>query len=425
MIDELSRRHALQTMAAGGLTFWLPGLTAKAANKRSSERPKSLITLFMAGGMSQLETWDPHPGTSGGGEVGAIPTSQSGLKISEFLPQMAEQMHDVTTIRSLTSMEGDHARGASFVKTGYRLDPTLTYPSLGAIAAHQMPCPDLEIPAHICMGTDSTFPRGGYLGNQFDAFRVFNPGSSVTNLKSDVSVSRQDRRTQALDLMSDRFAANRPGAMKETMHADTVERAFTMMSSEQLRAFEIDKVPAEIKAAYGDTRFGRGCLVARQLVETGVRSVEVSLNGFDTHVNNHEGQKTQAEILDPAFSTLLNDLRERDLLDSTVVLCITEFGRTPEVNAAGGRDHWPHWFSCVVAGGGFQKGLVVGETSGEKPRSMKPKPTPRDPVKIPELYATILKTMGINDQEEIMTAVGRPIRLADAEATSRLLLQPR
>jgi len=224
--------------------------------------------------------------------------------------------------------------------------------------------------------------------------------------------------------MSDRFQANRPGAMKETMHADTVDRAFTMMSSEQLRAFEIDKVPTELKAAYGDSRFGRGCLVARQLVETGVRSVEVSLNGFDTHVNNHEGQKTQADILDPAFSTLLNDLRERDLLDSTVVLCITEFGRTPEVNAAGGRDHLPHWFSCVVAGGGFRKGLVVGETSGEKPRSMKPKPKPQDPVTIPELEATILKTMGINDQEEIMTAVGRPIRLADAEATSRLLLEP-
>lgn len=423
MIDELSRRHALQTMAAGGLTFWLPGLTAKAASKRSSERPKSLITLFMAGGMSQLETWDPHPHTSGGGDVKAISTSLSGLEISEFLPQMAEQMHEVTTIRSLTSMEGDHARGASFVKTGYRLDPTLQYPSLGAIAAHQLPCPELEIPAHICMGTDSAFPRGGYLGNQFDAFRVFNPGSSVTNLKSEVSVLRQDKRTQALDLMSRRFAANRPGAMKETMHADTVDRAFKMMSSEQLRAFEIDKVPAEVKAAYGDSRFGRGCLVARQLVETGVRSVEVSLNGFDTHVNNHEGQKTQADILDPAFSTLLQDLRDRDLLDSTVVLCITEFGRTPEVNAAGGRDHWPHWFSCVVAGGGFRKGLVVGETSGEKPRSMKPKPKPQNPVSIPELYATILKTMGINDQEEIMTAVGRPIRLADAEAKSQLLLE--
>ena len=137
-----------------------------------------------------------------------------------------------------------------------------------------------------------------------------------------------------------------------------------------------------------------------------------------------KGRRRRRKFWTPLFSTLLNDLRERDLLDSTVVLCITEFGRTPEVNAAGGRDHWPHWFSCVVAGGGFRRGLVVGETSGEKPRSMKPKPKPRDPVTIPELYATILKTMGINDQEEMMTPVGRPIRLADAEATSRLLLEP-
>lgn len=422
MSHQLSRRHAVQTMAAGGLAFWLPTLTANAAEQRSIERPKSLITLFMAGGMSQLETWDPHPGTSGGGEVKAIKTSQPGLSISEFLPRMAEQMHEVTTIRSLTSMEGDHARGASFVKTGYRLDPTLKYPSLGAIVARTTPCPELEIPAHICVGTDSTFPRGGYLGNQFDAFRVFDPGRSVTNLKSDVSPNRLDKRTAALKMMSSQFGAHRPGAMKETMHANNVERALTMMSSKQLKAFEIDQAPDAVRQAYGDTRFGRGCLVARQLIETGVRAVEVSLNGFDTHVNNHEGQKTQADILDPALSTLLNDLRDRDLLDSTVVLCISEFGRTPEVNAAGGRDHWPHWFSCVVAGGGFQRGLVVGETSGDKPRTMKPKPKPKDPVTIPELYATILTAMGIDEQEEIMTPVGRPIRLADAEPQSRFLI---
>lgn len=422
MPHQLSRRHAMQTMAAGGLTFWLPTLSAQAAEQRSSERPKSLITLFMEGGMSQLETWDPHPGTSAGGEVQAIKTSQPGLEISEFLPQMAEQMHDVTTIRSLTSMEGDHARGTSFVKTGYRLDPTLKYPSLGAIAARTVPCPDLEIPAHVCIGTNSVFPRGGYLGNQFDAFRVFDPGRSVTNLKSDVPANRLDRRTASLNLMADRFSANRPGAMKETMHANNLSRALTMMSSKQLKAFEIDQAPAAVRQAYGDNRFGRGCLVARQLIETGVRAVEVSLSGFDTHINNHEGQKSQTDMLDPAFSTLLNDLRERDLLDSTIVLCISEFGRTPEINATAGRDHWPHWFSCVIAGGGFRKGLVVGQTPSEKPGTMKPKPKPDDPVTIPQLYATIMKSMGIDDQEEVMTPVGRPIRLADAEPQARLLI---
>lgn len=421
--EHLSRRHALQTMAAGSLAFWLPTLSARQIAQRAQERPKSLITLFMAGGMSQLETWDPHPGASGGGEVSAIKTSLPGLQISEFLPQMAEQMHEVTLIRSLTSMEGDHARGASFVKTGYRLDPTLKYPALGAIAARQLKAPGLEIPSHVCIGTDSAFPRGGYLGNQFDAFRVFNPGRSVTNLKSDVSARRLDRRSDALDMMAKRFQAQRPGAMKETMHENNVERAFRMMSSEQLKAFEIDKVPKAVREAYGDTRFGRGCLVARQLVETGVRAVEVTLSGFDTHVNNHEGQKTQAEILDSAFSTLLNDLRERDLLESTVVLCITEFGRTPMVNAAGGRDHWPHWFSCVAAGGGFRKGLVMGETSGEMPRAMKPKPKPIDPVTVPQLYATVLKTLGIDSQEEVMTPVGRPIRFADDEPFAKLLLE--
>ena len=159
----------------------LAPVSAKAASKRGADRPKSLITLWMNGGMSQLETWDPHPGTEIGGNVKAIQTTVDGLEVSDFLPQMAQQMHEVCLIRSLTSLEGDHARGASYVKTGYRLEPTLVYPSLGAIAAHQLPDATVEIPQHVSLGGDNFFPRGGYLGNEWDAFRVFDPGRSVIN----------------------------------------------------------------------------------------------------------------------------------------------------------------------------------------------------------------------------------------------------
>lgn len=426
MLKLMSRRQSLKFLSALGVWFSLPAMSARAAAKRRSERPRSLITLWMNGGMSQLETWDPHSGTPSGGEVQSIRTTLPELSISEFLPQMAEQMHDVTLIRSLTSLEGDHARGAAYVKTGYRLEPTLVYPSLGSIAAHELPDPSVEIPQHVSLGADSFFPRGGYLGNEWDAFRVFDPGRSLTNLSAGVTDQRMQARRRGLDLVSQQFRNARPGSDRTTLHTDTIQRALQMMTSEQLKAFELTEEPKAVQQAYGDSRFGRGCLVARRLIEVGVRSVEVSLNGFDTHVNNHEGQKTQAQILDPAFATLLTELRDRDLLDSTVVLCISEFGRTPQINPAGGRDHWPHWFSCVVAGGGFQKGLVLGQTPAvvnaqNQNETESKRPVPKDPITVPELYATIMRTMGIDSEKEIITPIGRPIRFADALPVARLL----
>ena len=197
-----------------------------------------------------------------------------------------------------------------------------------------------------------------------------------------------------------------------------------MMSSEQLEAFRLDNESASIKAAYGDTAFGRGCLVARRLVEVGVRSIEVNLSGFDTHVANHSGHITQCKILDPAIATLIQELRDRDLLESTIVLCISEFGRTPRINAAQGRDHWPNWFSCLIAGGGFREGVVIGETPHdviEGKESDGKLTLPEKPVLVPELYATIMATMGIDFRKEILTPIGRPIRFADALPAAYLL----
>lgn len=420
----ISRRNVLSAMSALGLSLSMPAMTLQSATRRRSERPKSLITLWMGGGMSQLESWDPHPGTPSSHELNAIDTTVDGLQVSELLPQMAEHMHHTTVIRSMTSEEGDHERGTFFVKTGYRLDPTLTYPALGAIAASQLPDPAVEIPQHICLGTDRFWPGGGYLGNEWDAFRVFNPGRSQANLKAPVKDERQQQRLSGLEVLNRSFRRGRPTADRATLHQKTMHDALRMMSSEQLQAFRLDDEPHAVLAAYGDSRFGRGCLVARRLVETGVRAIEVSLDGFDTHAANLEGHRTQLEILDPAFATLLQDLADRDLLESTIVLCIGEFGRTPQINPAEGRDHWPHWFSCVAAGGGFRSGHVVGSTPGGIPKrrgSKGPKPRPDDPVTVPQVYATILKTMGIPWDEEVMTSVGRPMRFTDADPLDSLL----
>ena len=422
--ETISRRHLLHTMSALGLTLSMPAMSTQAAARRRTERPKSVITLWMGGGISQLESWDPHPGTPSSDDLRAINTSVEGLRISEFLPQMADQMHRTTVIRSLTSEEGDHERGTFFVKTGYRLDPTLTYPALGAIAASELPDPTVEIPQHICLGTDQFWPQGGYLGNEWDAFRILDPGHSQMNLKSAVTDARLASRMHGLDILSRVFRHGRPAAESSTLHEKTTQDALRMMSSEQLRAFELSDEPILVRAAYGDSRFGRGCLIARRLVETGVRAVEVSLDGFDTHVANLSGHQSQLAMLDPAFATLLQDLANRDLLDSTVVLCIGEFGRTPQINPASGRDHWPVWFSCVVAGGGFRAGHVVGATPGEIPdrrRPGRPKPRPSDPVTVPQLYATILKTMGIQWDKEIMTPSGRPTSFTKSEPLASLL----
>lgn len=414
-----TRRDVLAALSALGISISLPAMDARAATRRGSERTPSLITLWMAGGMSQLETWDPHAGSASGGEVTELATSVPGIRISSLLPQMAEQMDACLLIRSLTSREGDHERGTQYVKTGYRPEPTLKYPALGAIAAHELPDAGVEIPSHVSLAADNLFAKGGYLGNEWDAFRIFDPGGNLSNLRSGVSDESMQLRLEGLHVVSQRFARQRQWSVPQTLHQETIDRALTMMSSEQLKAFQIDDEPAELKAAYGDTRFGRGCLVARRLVETGVRAVEVTLNGFDTHVSNHTGHVTQCGILDPALASLLQDLRKRDLLESTIVLCISEFGRTPSINPADGRDHWPNWFSCLVAGGGFRSGAVIGETPGALPSDNPPAPI--DPVTIPQLYATILAVMGIDSSRELMTPIGRPMRLTDADPLSRLL----
>jgi hypothetical protein len=298
----------------------------------------------------------------------------------------------------------------------------VVHPALGAILARELPNEAIEIPQHVSLasGNGMVVPRGGYLGDEYDAFRIFEPGDNVGNMQSGVSDERQDRRLAGLDIVSQTFRRGRRISVENTLHQHVIERALTMMSSEQLAAFEIEDETRETVDRYGDSRFGRGCLVARRLVESGVRSIQVVLEGFDTHVANFSGHETQAEQLDPGFAALIHDLVERDLLESTIVLCIGEFGRTPRINGGEGRDHWPNGFSCVVGGGGLNSGLVIGETDPDAQQadtSIKP----ADPIEVPDLYATILHQMGVAYEEELMTPIGRPLALCQGSAIGRLL----
>lgn len=419
--QPVTRRSVLQLAAGLGVSFSLPALDLLAAKKRGSERATSMILLWMNGGPSQLESWDPHPGTEIGGPTSVIKTAMKGLEIGADYPYMAEEIQHLSVIRSLVSKEGDHERGTYFVKTGYRPDPTTQHPSLTALLSQQLPDSKVEIPQHISLGGGQWPARGGYLGNQYDAFRIFEPGRNIQNLRSAVDNKRQKQRVNSLEIVSGAFANRRRIRFDDTVSEKTrleksLERARVMMNSDQLKAFKIDTETAETKSRYGDSRFGRGCLVARRLVETGVRSVEVTLNGFDSHANNFESQSARAKDLDPAFAALIQDLRTRDLLESTIVLCIGEFGRTPRINGLDGRDHWPTGFSCVIGGGGLNNGLVIGKTDPTGKEK-----DPEDPIRVQDLYATILHRMGLDPAEELMTPIGRPMAMADGQPIERLL----
>jgi len=412
----LNRRTVLQLGAACGLSYLLPPLDLQAAKKRGKDRQKSLIVLWMGGGPSQLETFDPHPGTKIGGEVTSIKTRVPELEISNLLPQVAEEIEHLNVIRSMMSKEGDHERGTYMLKTGYRPDPTLRHPTLGAIVEHELPKNGVEIPRHVTLGQTEWPMWGGFLGAEHDAFKVYDPGIALYNMEHDRPEDSQKRRLENLSVLEQTFQQGRRLQSKKTLHQDAINRALKMMSSEQLRAFKIDSEPEAIRQAYGDTSFGRGCLVARRLVEEGVRSVEVSLGGWDSHALNMKNQSANAKVLDPAFATLIKDLRERDLLDSTVVLWIGEFGRTPAINPADGRDHWPTGFSCVVGGGGLRSGLVLGKTD---PNNIKK--VPESPVEVPDLYATILQTLGVDYAKEMITPIGRPMTFSAGKPISQLL----
>lgn len=410
------RRRWLVSSSALGLAACLPPLPARAAARRGRERKKSLVAIWLAGGPSQLETFDPHPGTRIGGPTEDIPTRLADARIAREYPRLADVLDRFSLVRSLVSKEGDHERGLYAVKTGYRPDPTLVHPALGAIVAHELPAPGLELPAFVALGGGQFPSRGGYLGATLDPYRVFVPGMNGQNLAPHVPPPRQERRLRALSTLTRSFEEGRSEAVRATLHEHTLAEAITLMNSAQLAAFSVADEPQRVRDAYGDTPFGRGCLVARRLVETGVRSVEVTLGGFDTHAENFTGHAAQARILDPALAALVTDLEERDLLASTAVLVCGEFGRTPTINPLDGRDHWPHGFSCLLAGGGLAAGRLVGATDPEGVEKM-----PRDPVDIADLAATVLAALGIDFAREVTTPIGRPMRLAAGRPLAGLL----
>ena len=437
--SELSRRQMLRLAAAGVVSFstsgWIEAMAADAASHPG--RRKSCILLWMTGGPSQIDTFDPKPGHANGGEYKAIATSVPGISISEHLPKLAKQMKDIAIIRSMSTKEGDHGRATFNMRTGYQQTGPIRYPTLGSLVAKELGRDDAELPNFVSIAPVRSFNPGafgpGFLGPQY-APLVVGERNAVDaqggtdarklsfkvedlNLPSDIDNPRADARRGLLDSMRKDFLSNHPG-VGPLSHEDAYLRAVRLMHSVAAKAFDLEDEPSALRDAYGRTAFGQGCLLARRLVEQGVPFVEVSLSsaeggmgaGWDTHQQNFESVKKLSDVLDPAWAALMDDLRARGLLDSTLIVWMGEFGRTPKINAQAGRDHFPAAWTTVLAGGGIKGGQVIGSTGADGMQA-------RDrPVLVPDLLATVCKGLGIDPMAQNDSGIGRPIRIVDPKA---------
>ncbi len=428
----------LGTSASG----WLPALAAQAANSQQpAERKRKCILLWMSGGPSQLETFDPKVEHENGGPTSAIDTSVAGVRISQHLPQIAQVMQHLVPIRSMSTKEGDHTRATYFMHTGYLPQGPIRYPTAGSFLSKQLIDPTCDLPSFVSVNPFRAFSPAaygpGFLGPSWSPLVVEsdmtgsdenrNVSFEVSNLKpaNNVTAQQADARMQLLASLEHDFLAKRPGGPGSS-HVQSYEQAVRMMKSAAVKAFNLDGEDAVLRDAYGRNPFGQGCLLARRLIESGVSFVEVNLSGpdgqgggagWDTHQENFEAVGALCGVLDPAYATLINDLNQRGLLQDTLVVWMGEFGRTPKINDNNGRDHWPKSWSTVLAGAGVKAGQAYGQTSADGME------IDDNPVSVQDLMATICQALNIDPQITNLSNVGRPIPLADhgAAAISDLL----
>ncbi len=414
-LSEVTRRKFAQCAALGvggvGLSGWLDVLATRAAAQPAAAAPRrarSVVLMWMDGGPSHKDTWDLKPQSRGAGEFKPIATSAPGVQISEHLPKLAGLMNHGVLVRGMSTPEGAHPRAKYNLHTGYREGQGgLVYPSIGAIAASEIGRPESPLPAFVSIGGRSY--GSGFLGPRYQPLLVQDAARGVEDLRAVTGDSQFARRMGLLDEMEKAFHGEYRAPLV-TDHQTTYQRAVRLMQAREGRAFDISQEPAAGKAKYGTGKFAEGVLMARRLVEVGVPFVEVSLGGWDTHNDVFNRVKNLSAQVDNATSALLTDLRERGLLDSTLVICMGEFGRTPNINARGpqpGRDHYPRAWSLAMWGGGLRGGRVVGRTDREGATVEDGK------VGTADFLATVCELAGIDYTKKNETPTGRPIQIVD------------
>lgn len=331
------------------------------------------------------------------------------------LPRIAEMAHRLVIVRGMTSREGNHIRAQYLMHTGYAPNGQLSHPSFGSWVSSELGDPKFDLPHSVSISGPGI--GAGFLGVQHSPFVIQNPQQPPQNVgvAANVDTERFRVRTQALGVLESGFARE-TGDAKVNGRRDVYGKAIKMMHSPQLKAFDLSLEPESVRGAYGDTNFGRGCLMARRLVETGVKFVEVVLDGWDTHQDNFNRAARNCSTFDPAMAALINDLADRSLLDSTLVIWMGEFGRTPRINTNEGRDHYPLTWNAVLAGGGIRCGIVHGSTDAEGAKVVD------KPVIVPGFFATISTLLGMNPQKSIMTPIGRPIAITEKGSAVKELI---
>lgn len=382
---NMARRDFLRYGLAGGAA--LTGCGSSFASQQAA-RPKArgVIWIWLGGGSSQIDTFDPKPGTKFGGEFGAIETSVAGVQFCELLPACAAQMKHMAIVRSMSTGEGSHERGTYLMHTGFPPVPGVEYPSIGTVVAHELGKPDFELPRFIAMDPPK-LPLGPVFGEECLPFRLRNADDPIPNLRSGAEGCRERERLALLAEQSAEWEKEHGGEEAARL-ALAGRQAEKLMSAPALKAFDWREEPEALRSEYGG-RFGISCLLARRLVEAGCPFVEIGLGGWDIHGDMFGACRRALPTLDRGLGTLVKDLAGRGMLKDTLVVCASEFGRTPSLNAGKGRDTWANGFSVVLAGAGLKRGCVYGSTGPEGTECI-------DPVTPARLFTTIYTALGID-----------------------------
>ena len=408
----MKRRSFLQAGILSGLG--LPFAIADQKFYESKEGPaKSVIFIYLPGGMAHQETLDPKPFAplEYRGPLNSIETNVPGIRLGELLTKTSKVADKIAIIRSMTHGEAAHERGTHNMFTGYRPSPALQYPSMGSVVAHEFG-PRHNLPPYVCIPNQPNEYAGtGYLSSSYSGFGLGSDPASenfeVRDLKIPVPNERFTRRRKVLDIVNTDFNTKQSADSVKAVNS-FYQRAYGLIGDETAsEAFDLDKEPSALRDQYGRNTAGARMILARRLIESGTRFVTLTYGGWDMHDNIANGMKSQIPAFDQGFATLIEDLDNRGLLDSTLVCVVSEFGRTPKINGTAGRDHWPKVFSTIMAGGGIKRGITYGNSN---PTASEPED---NPVSIEDWAATIYDRLGIVADKELMAPGDRPIEIVD------------
>ena len=395
----ITRRSFAATVAGGFFGFAWRHSHSQLFAATASNQLKRCLVLWMEGGPSQLETFDPKPGTSTGGPTEKIGTSVPDIQIAASLPHVAQRMQDLAVVRNLTFTEGEHERATYTMHTGYPQVPGFPRPSIGSVISHA--APTVNFPQNVSIGGPNFGPA--FLGVEHAPFSIGSPDESLAKLRR---LKRKRGRLDYIQELNATFdASHLDSAIRQ--RTNTIRQLQNLVTTPFVDALDLARESSDVINRYGDGDFARNCLAARRLLEAGVQFVEVRQNGWDTHVNNFSATERLCQSIDQPWLALLQDLRASGLLAETLVVWMGEFGRTPSVNGNNGRDHFPKVTPVVLAGAGIQGGQVVGATNSSGTSIQ------GESYRVADLFATIYKSLGIDPDTEFETAFGAPTKITD------------